>query len=88
MVVLLIQRGANGTILDGEGNLIIFVEDNVVSFSHESFETILGCASIHLAAQMGHTAIVAYLVAKRVCDVNFQVFFILCGAEQMECVEL
>ena len=32
-----------------------------------------GCACIHLAAQFGHTAIVAYLVAKRVSDVNIQV---------------
>ena len=32
-----------------------------------------GCACIHLAAQFGHTTIVAYLVAKRVSDVNLQV---------------
>jgi len=32
-----------------------------------------GSACIHLAAQFGHTAIVAYLVAKRMSDVNFQV---------------
>ena len=45
----------------------------------ELIGTILGCASIHLASQMGHTAIVAYLVAKRVCDVNFQVVVYLDG---------
>lgn len=29
-----------------------------------------GCACIHLAAQFSHTAIIAYLVAKRVTDIN------------------
>ncbi len=43
MVVLLMQNGADPTIIDGEG-----------------------CACIHLAAQFGFTAIMAYLVAKGV----------------------
>lgn len=41
MVVQLLKRGADYSILDGEG-----------------------CNALHLAAQFGHTAIVAYLVAK------------------------
>lgn len=41
MAVLLMQHGADPSIMDGEG-----------------------CNCLHLAAQFGHTAIVAYLVAK------------------------